>query len=81
MFILGERLNSIHFMHELLVNSLLGESLKHFLFSLTLKCNSPSNHWCDFLLSLRNLSGLISISFSNNLSGFSLSLLNDLSFN
>jgi hypothetical protein len=81
MLVVWKRVDSIHFWHELLMNSFLGEALKHFIFSFSLECDSSSNHWSNFLLSSSGLSCLISISFSNYFCCLSLRLLNDLSFN
>lgn len=77
--IISERFNGIDFAHDLIVGSLLGETFLQFFFGLTLQLHSLGNLWGNFLFGVGNSSDVVSIGISDDLGGFGLSLLDDLS--
>jgi len=79
--VLSEFVNSIHSLHELFMDSSLGETTQHFLLSLTFKCKSSSDHRGYFLLSSSHSCSFIRISLGDNLSGLRLGLFENLGLN
>ena len=76
---MGERLHCVDLGHDLLVSSLLGETLKQLHLGISLKLHSLSDHWGDVLLGLGNSSSSVGISLGDGLCRIGLGLLNVLS--
>lgn len=78
-FVVGKRLDGVDFLHDLVVQSLLGKTLLKLLFSLTLKFDCLSNLRCNLLLSIGNGRHIISISIGHDFGSLCLSFLDNLS--